>query len=128
MNFEEALAFELETIPRLKGKVYPGFLPGKTAPYLVYLSSPGLRTKQLGSGYLVGREVSPTLNIITTKYSDLKPLSDQVVDIILSFQGRKIGVDGPYIQEVTYQEPTELYESEPNLYRCVIEFQVYFEG
>lgn len=125
MNFEEALAFELETIPKLKGKVYPGFLPGKTAPYLVYLSSPGLRTKELGFGYLTGREVSPTLNVITNKYSDLKPLSNQVIDILLSFQGRTIGVDGPFVQEVTYQEPTELYEAEPNLYRCVIDIQVY---
>lgn len=126
MNFEEALAFELETIPKLKGKVYPGFQPGKTAPYLVYLSSPGLRTKELGSGYLTGKEISPSLNIITSGYAELKALSAQVVDIVASFQGRVIGADGPFVQEVTYQEPTELYEAEPNLYRCVIDFQVYF--
>ncbi|MCM3492846.1 DUF3168 domain-containing protein [Paenibacillus lactis] len=126
MNFEEALTFELEQVPKLSGKVYPGFLPGKTAPYLVYLSSPGLRTKVLESGYLTSKEVSATLNVITSKYSDLKIISDAVIDKVISFQGRAIGNGGPHIQEVTYEEPKELYEPEPNLYRCVIEIQVYF--
>ena len=128
MNFEEALAFELEQVPRLVGKVYPGFLPGKTAPYLVYFSSPGLRTKELGTGYMQSREVNATLNVVTSKYSDLKSISNAVVDKLVGFQSRVIGNNGPYIQEVSYEEPKEFYEELPNLYRCVIEFSVYFEG
>lgn len=127
MNFEEALTFELEQVPRLSGKVYPGFLPGKTAPYLVYLSSPGFRTKVLESGYLSSKEVSATLNVVTSKYSELKTITNSVVDRLVSFQGREIGNDGPYIQEITYEEPKEFYEELPNLYRCAIDFQVYFK-
>lgn len=128
MNFEEALTFELEAIPKLSGKVYPGFQPGKTAPYLVYLSSPGIRSKELSSGYMDSKQVNATLNVVTAKYIDLVPLSDSVVEKIISFQGRVIGDNGPFIQEITYEEPVELYEDGPKLYRCIIEFKVYFEG
>jgi hypothetical protein len=40
---------------------------------------------------------------------------------------RVIGTDGPYIQELTYEQPIELYEQNPNLYRCLIDFEVYFD-
>jgi hypothetical protein len=127
LNFEEALTFELEQVPKLSGKVYPGFQPGKTAPYLVYLSSPGIRTKVLSDGYLSSKEVSATLNVVTSKYSELKTITNSVVERLVGFQGRKIGNDGPFIQEITYEEPIEFYEELPNLYRCAIDIQVYFK-
>lgn len=74
------------------------------------------------------REVNATLNVVTSKYIDLKSISNAVVDKLVGFQSRVIGNNGPFIQEVSYEEPKEFYEELPNLYRCVIEFSVYFEG
>jgi hypothetical protein len=56
----------------------------------------------------------------------MKAITKQVVTLLLSFEGRQIGADGPFIEAVEYQMPVEMYESQPDLHRCVIEFQVYF--
>ncbi|MBD0381286.1 tail completion protein gp17 [Paenibacillus sedimenti] len=128
-DFEEAMTEEFETITALGGRVYPVFAPeanaGQGVPYLIYTSSAGVRTKTQ-DGYQTGREVRGELNVITARYADLKTLVNAVIEKFISFAQRSIGTDGPYIQEVTYEQPVELYEPEPKLHRCVIEFEVYY--
>lgn len=130
MNFDEALAAELKTITALNSRVYPLTAPetsfDTSAPYLIYGSSYGLRTKELG-GYQAGKAVSGELNVIAPRYSEMKSITSSVIDKIISFQSRIIGTTGPYIQNITYEEPVELYEEKPKLYRCLIDFSVYFE-
>jgi len=120
---------ELNTITALGGRIYPLFAPEATkhngVPYLVYASSEGVRDKTLG-GYLKSKEVRGELNIITERYSDLKAITKQVVALLISFEGRRIGTNGPFIEEVAYQMPMEFYESQPDLRRCLVEFSVYF--
>lgn len=127
--FEEALTQEMKTIVALGGRVYPAAAPEATAgqgvPYLIYLSSPGLRTKTQ-DGYQARRVVRGELNVIASRQSDLTALGESVIDMLLSFERRKIGADGPFIQEVLYEQPVELYEPEPKLYRYLIDFEVYF--
>lgn len=129
MDFEPALVQELNTITALGGRIYPLFAPEATkhngVPYLVYASSEGVRDKTLG-GYLKSKEVRGELNIITERYSDLKAITKQVVALLVGFEGRRIGADGPYIEEIAYQMPVEMYESQPQLHRCVVEFSAYF--
>ncbi|MFD1176866.1 DUF3168 domain-containing protein [Paenibacillus puldeungensis] len=127
MDFEEALSVEIESIAGLSGKVYPGFSPGKTAPYAVYLSSEGIRYKVLTNGYLGSLRADVTLNIIASKYKQLKQLTKAAINKLVSFEGRVIGTGGPFIDELTYEAPVELWEEEPKLFRCVIEFTVYYE-
>ncbi|GJM84317.1 hypothetical protein HMSSN139_68130 [Paenibacillus sp. HMSSN-139] len=126
MDFEEALSAEIESISGLRGKVFPVFIPGKPAPYAVYLSSPGLRDKTLNNGYLHSKKVGVSLNIVASKYEQLKPLLNAALNKLISFEGRVIGTDGPYIDELTYEQPVELWEDEPKLYRGLIEFEVYY--
>lgn len=127
MDFEESLTFEMDSIPGLKEKVFPGFSPGKKAPYLAYTSSDGLYTKTISFGYLDDKSVKATLHIIANKYDEMKRLERLVVKKLISFELRSIGVGGPFIEELTYEEPVELYEEKPNLYRCVINIKVYFK-
>lgn len=129
-DFEAALRQEIiNAIPALGGRVYPLFAPEATkhngVPYIIYGSSDGLRDKTLG-GYLDSKEVRAELNIIAERYSDLKAITKQVVALLVSFEGRRIGTNGPFIEEITYQMPVEMYESQPELYRCVVEFSAYF--
>jgi len=129
-DFEQALRAEIvAAIPALGGRVYPLFAPEATkhngVPYLIYASSEGLRDKSLG-GYLKSKEVRAELNIIAKSYSDMKAITKQVIALLIGFEGRQIGTDGPFIEEVTYQMPMEFYESQPDLRRCLVEFSVYF--
>jgi hypothetical protein len=131
VDFEPALVQELKTITALENRIYPLTAPEATAssgvPYLIYASSEGLRDKTLG-GHLDSKEVRAELNIIAQKYSDMKAITKQVIALLITFEGRQIGTDGPFIEELTYQMPVEMYESQPDLYRCVVEFSAYLRG
>jgi hypothetical protein len=124
MNFEQAMTAEFETIPPLAGKVFPLAAPGKEAPYLVYISGDGMPDKDLG-GYRDTKTVSVELNLITKTYASLKAITPLITEVLRSFQFRSIGTDGPYIREITYEEPVELYESITKLERCIINFKAY---
>jgi hypothetical protein len=123
VDFEEALEAELETIPELVGKIFPLDATGYKPPYVVYLSSEGLQDKTL-SGYLQTKGINGEVNILTHTYKELKTLTSTVISKLVSFEGRVIGTNGPYIQNFNYEEPVELYEQEVGWYRCNISFTV----
>lgn len=129
-EFEPALAEELKTIPELENRVYPLFAPEAVkkngVPYLIYASSEGLRDKTL-EGYLESKRVPGELNIIADRYSDMKAITKQVVALLIDMVGRKIGTTGPVIHDIEYQHPIEMYENQPELHRCVVEFTAYFD-
>jgi len=132
MDFEAALTQELKTIAALGNRVYPHVSPEANAkvgiPYLIYVSSAGERLKSLGEGYLEGNEVRAEINVMTAKYKDLKAIVNDVLELLIGMEQRAIGTNGPFIQELTYTQPVELYEEKPQLYRCVIELNTFFEG
>ncbi|MED4206593.1 DUF3168 domain-containing protein [Neobacillus mesonae] len=124
MDFEEALAEELYTIECLRDKVFPlNAKEGTKAPYVIFLSSIGLQDKSF-EGYLDSKVIPCEINILHKSYRELKPLTKQVLNKILSFQDRKIGSEGPVIKNVTYEEPVELYEQQVNLFRSVFDIKV----
>lgn len=130
MNFEAALTLELKTIAALSNRVYPLTAPEATAgngvPYLIYVSSEGRRTKTL-DGFHTSKHVSGELNVIAARYADMKALTANVIDLLIGMEQRVIGIGGPFIQELTYDDPVELYEEQSQLYRCLIDFEVYFD-
>lgn len=129
MNFEAALSAELESVSGLSRKVYG--LTGiesataPAAPYLIFVSSEGLQEKAF-EGYLALKEVDFELNILHSTYSNMKALTALVLAKVISFQSRAIGTNGPYIQNVTYEKPVELYESLVKMHRCNIIAKVTF--
>lgn len=128
MDFEEALTAELEQIEGLMDKVFPlNAEEGTEAPYLIYVGSEGLEDKTL-DGYSDSKEIDCELNIMQYSYSGLKYLTKQVLSKVKSFQSRKIGDDGPFIQNISYNDSVEIYEKEVDLYRCVIEIKVKIGG
>lgn len=125
MNFEQSLVFELSSIPGLSGKIYPGQAPEKVIPYIVYLSSVGLKDKNL-DGYMESRRVALELNVVATRYADMRQYTESAIDKLISFERRVIGVDGPFIRELTYEPPAELFEDAIKSFRSVIDVVVYF--
>ncbi|MFD1953736.1 DUF3168 domain-containing protein [Paenibacillus thailandensis] len=126
MEFEEALVAELESISGLSGKVVPAFAAaGTVAPYVMYESSFGQQIKAL-SGFLTSKAVEVELNLLAASYAEMKRLQADIITRLTGFEQRVIGDDGPFVQELTYGQPAELYESAPKLHRCVISFEVHF--
>jgi hypothetical protein len=135
MNFEEALKGELISASQdLKeitdngviDKVFPLNAPeGIKPPFIVYVSSEGIPDKTL-QGYLNSKQVVCEIHILHGSYSDIKSLTKLVLEKIRSFQDRIIGQDGPFIQNVTYDTPTEVYEKEVYLYRSSFDLTVKF--
>jgi hypothetical protein len=130
MTFEEALRSEVSSVSGLASKVFPLLARSQNqsllaAPYVAYVSTEGLQEKSL-EGYDASRRVSCEIHVVQTSYTSMKSLTKLVMAKILTFQSRVIGTGGPYIQNVTYQEPVELYDDEPKLYRCVIQYEFYF--
>lgn len=127
MDFEAALTIELKTIPDVQNRVYPLDAPKKTAnPYITYKSSEGKRTNTITNGYLSDRSVRGEINVIAPRYSIAKRITSQVIELIAGMNLREIGDAGPYINEMTYEEPVELFEPAISSYRCVIEFRTYY--
>jgi hypothetical protein len=126
MNFEEALVVELSTIPDLINKIFPLMAPeGTKPPFIVYVSSEGIPDKTL-QGYLSSKEVFCEIHVVHSNYGSVKNLSKQVLAKIQTFYGRAIGIDGPFIQNVTYDKPVEVYEKEVSLYRSSFDLTVKF--
>jgi hypothetical protein len=133
MNFEEALKGELISVSldlkevTDKGvieKVFPLNAPeGTKPPFIVYVSSEGLQDMTL-DGYSENKEIECEINILHSGYGNMKALTKEVLAKILSFQGRAIGLDGPFIHDLTYEKPVEIYENEVALFRSVLTITV----
>jgi hypothetical protein len=125
MNFEEALRIELGTISSITNKIFPlNAIEGTKTPYVIYISSEGMKYKTF-NGFYDPKEISLELNIVHSSYGSMKALTRQVIDLVLTFEGRLIGgVDGVYISSLSYEMPTELFEYEVNLFRTVLELRI----
>lgn len=115
----------------MTANVYPLSAPEKVGksgvPYIVYVSSPGVRTKSIGEGYHGGKEASIELNLVSGSYRVLKEMELDTIALLEGLECRKIGGSGPYIQELTYFDPAEMFESAPGLYRCSIDCNIFYE-
>jgi len=126
MSFETAMVTELNSIPELHSKVFPLKAPDSAkVPYAVYESSEGIPTKTMG-GYQSGKPVEMELNVVAGTYSSLKQVTAAVVAKLISFEGRSIGTDGPFIQEFTLRDSDEFYNRETKLQYATLSFEVYF--
>lgn len=124
MNFEEALASELESVDGLEGKVFPmGAKEGVKPPFVIYVSSEGLQDKTL-DGYLTSKEIDCEIHVVHKNYDKMKALTKLVISELQTFYGRAIGTDGPFIKSLTYDKPVEVHEKEVQFYRSSFDIHV----
>jgi hypothetical protein len=125
MDFEEALVNEFVGIEGLADKVFPLFTgEGVHPPFLIYISSEGKRTQTL-TDFLIDRLIEVEIHVVANNYSELKTIEKEVVDTIISFQDRTIGGEGgPYVLMVDYDQPTEMYEGDTQIYRASFDMRV----
>lgn len=123
---EKALRNELNKIAELSNKIFPTNAPeGQSAPYLVYMT----RKKPLKDldGTTKDRECNIMLNIFGNSYAEMKYITKKIEDLVKSFPLRVIGVNGPYIEDLTFDELSETYENELKLYRGIIPFKICYK-
>lgn len=126
MNFEEALRYELMTIGGLEDKVFPlTATEGTQPPFVVFGSSNGKKIQTL-TGFSAVGEVTAEIHLVVDAYAGLKAFQTEVISKLMTFQGRSIGIDGPFIKSFTYDEPEEAHDTELNFDRCSFDIRVRF--
>jgi len=123
---EAALREALEnTISEFAGEIYPTNAPeNATKPYLVYMRITTTKLKTLNG--LTGKEyLSFMFNIMAKRYSDMKSLTEQVEDFLMSLPGTEL--NDYYIEDVDINNVSEQYEYELKVNRGIIDFTIYFE-
>jgi hypothetical protein len=126
MDFERALAYELQAIPSLQGKVFPQeSLENTKPPFVVYVSSDGEKIMSL-AGATEMTELTCEIHVVGETYEQLKSLSSTILNRVKSFFQRHIGQNGPLIRSVSHVEPIEEIDSNTNYYRSSFDIRVRF--
>ena len=127
MDFEKALRAELIGISALSNKVYPVNAPeGTSAPYATYESG-DLAEIKTHEGFGATGTLECTVDVFGKTYGEMKAVSRATKAKIKTFLGRVIGTDGPFIQNLTFEDLLpEMYEPNVDLYRKSITFTVFY--
>lgn len=124
MDFEKALAYELQTIPDLQGKVFPQTAEENTKPpFVVYVSSDGENIMTL-SGPTEMTELTCEIHVVAETYEQLKSLVPTIINRTKTFFQRTIGRNGPLIKSVSHIEPVEEIDNNANYYRSSFDIRV----
>jgi hypothetical protein len=124
MDFEKALAYELQTIPNLQGKVFPQMAEENTKPpFVVYVSSDGENIMTL-SGPTEMTELTCEIHVVAETYEQLKSLVPTIINRTKTFFQRTIGRNGPLIKSVSHVEPVEEIDNNANYYRSSFDIRV----
>lgn len=126
MDFEKALAYELQAIPGLQGKIFPQTAEENTKPpFIVYISSDGENIMTL-SGPTNMTELTCEIHVVAETYEQLKSLVPTIINRVKSFFQRNIGRNGPLIKSVSYIEPVEEIDNNAHYYRSSFDIRVRF--
>jgi hypothetical protein len=118
MDFEEALVHEFNKIPMIQGKVFPVFTgEGVDPPFLVYVPSEGTYERTLND-FTGMKVIECDIHVVGKTYSQMKSIIKEVITTIISFRGRTIGVGGPFIHTLRYEQPEEMFEGDTWIYRA----------
>jgi hypothetical protein len=126
MDFEQALAYELQAITGLEGKVFPQNAEEETKPpFVIYFSSEGEPVMAL-EGPTDMTELTCEIHVICESYEQLKIYTKLVLDRIKTFFQRPIGQNGPLIKSVSHIEPVEDVDNNLNYHRSSFDIRVRF--
>lgn len=126
MDFEQAMRVELATVTNLNAKIFPLSAPENTnTPFLVYQKT-RLDLIKTMDGTTKLRDARYEVDLISKTYDQLQELINNVKTKLISFEGRTIGIAGPYVQSMTIENVVEIYEDQPEFYRVNFELRTFF--
>jgi len=113
-------------ITGLEERVFPlTATEGTEPPFIVFGSSNGKKIQTL-TGFSAVGEVTAEIHLVTENYDTLKLMQTAVIAKLSTFQGRSIGIDGPFIKSFTYDEPEEAHDNELGYERASFDIRVRF--
>lgn len=124
---EIALRYELQNnILEIADRIYPTNAPAnEDKPYLVYGRLNPKYIKSL-NGYTGEKQLTFMFNIITTQYSEMVKLRKKVAKLLIDMQGRTIGEEKIFIEDIAINTVIEKYEFNLRKNRGIIDFTIYF--
>lgn len=123
-DMEQAFVTELYGIA---GPVYPMIAPDNSlAPFVVYTKSKIEYMKTL-DGTSHTRQGWYDIDLIDKTYQGLQAKFALVKAKLLSFARQRIGVDGPFVQDVTMDNIVEFFDDGPMYYRMHFEIHFFYE-
>lgn len=123
MTFEGLLKQELSKIQELNDNIYPLSVPESVkAPYIAYSLVDGKYLKTLDGEE--PWEFTYEINILSSKYSDLKPLEKSVETVLRGLKGMQS--DDGTVRQIDVDVPVETYEDAVKLQRANIKLTVCF--
>lgn len=112
-------------ISELKNEIYPTNAPeSHTKPYLVYARITTKKIKTL-EGFTNKEYLSFMFSIMATKYRDMKSLTKEVEDLLISLLQTQL--ENYYIEDIDINNIHEVYEHQLKVNRGIIDFTIYFE-
>ena len=117
MTFNTGLKSTLKEIKELKNRVYPVVAPeGVRPPFLVYRKSRAKNTKDL-SGVINDIEATYEVVLICDDYQMLDFLGEEIKKKLIGTLFKRIGGDGPRINNLDLEELGDEYIYQPNAYK-----------
>ena len=117
MTFNTGLKSTLKEIKELKNRVYPVVAPeGVRPPFLVYRKSRSKFLKDL-SGIITDIEATYELVLISDDYQKLDELETEIKKKLIGVLFKRIGGDGPRINNLDLEELGDEYIYQPNAYK-----------
>lgn len=120
---EKLLVKQLGNIEELRNKIFPTNIPeGQKPPFCVYIKSSykQLRTLQ---GIESNIETSFLINVLSKSYSELKTLTQKVINGLKNMTGE----DNIIIENIEIENISDTYENELELYRSIIDIKIQYK-
>lgn len=120
---ERLLVKQLGNIEEIKNKIFPTNIPeGQKPPFCVYIKSSykQLRTLQRIESNI---ETSYLINVLSKSYSELKALTQKVINELKNITGE----DKITIENIEIENISETYENELELYRSIIDIKIQYK-
>jgi hypothetical protein len=96
-----------------------------TPPFVVYFSSEGEPIMAL-SGPTNMTELSCEIHVSAETYEEMKSLTKNVTNRLLTFFQRSIGQSGPIIKSISHTEPIEDIDNSTNFHISSFDIRVRF--
>lgn len=120
---EKLLVKQLGNIEELRNKVFPTNIPeGQKPPFCVYIKSSHKQLRTL-QGIESNIETSFLINILSKSYTELKTLTQKVINGLKNMTGE----DNIIIENTEVENISETYENELELYRSIIDFKIQYK-
>jgi len=126
MEIEKLIRQEMNTIPGIRNNVYPLYAPKDVkAPYAVY-SKQSINFLMSLNGKLGNVDAVYNVFIVAATYTALQDIVLAAIDKLFELRMRRIGEQGPFIQQVQVQHLGDSFDYEADLLQAQLQVKIFY--